>query len=298
MNYFIGIDGGGSKTKAILTNPDNKIVATHTGDSCNPTSLGIEHSTKSILDNIESLLQECQISISAVKGICVGTAGAGSQNIAKQFEGILKTDLGTEDLLVTTDAQIALEGAFDGGEGIILIAGTGSILYAKKGGKINRVGGFGKIMGDEGSGYKIGQKTLNEFSKYLDSRKQKDDFYFHLSEYLGIDSTQHLIEKVYKEYFNIASIAGFVVDLANKNETAKMIINNAAVQILELISPIFESKEDSLRIVLSGGLIDKENYYSNLIKNSINSIYPNSEVIDPIFPPEIGAILIAKKHFE
>lgn len=176
MHYIIGIDGGGTKTHCIVTNLNGNILYECNGGASNFLVQGMEEVSETIFGLIKNCKDRLNFSYSDIMIILLGTSGAGRKSDAAKLEKVF-TDYSTQRKVtfncfkVESDATIALEGAFSGKPGSILIAGTGSILFCKDyEGRIHRVGGFGKLLGDEGGGYSIGKKGLNIISKELDGR--------------------------------------------------------------------------------------------------------------------------------
>ena len=160
MRLFLGVDGGQSGTKAVIGDETGRVLGAGVGGPCNHTS-GVEGRAK-----LERVVSGCvgaacdQAGIDALKvqfeAACFGMSGG-----PEDKESILAEILRVGRLIVTNDAVIALAGATTSGQGIITIAGTGSIAFGRNaGGRTARVGGWGHIYGDEGSGFDIGRQAL------------------------------------------------------------------------------------------------------------------------------------------
>ncbi len=191
-----------------------------------------------------------------------------------------------------------MEGAFRGKPGCILIAGTGSILFAKdKNGLMHRNGGFGRMIGDEGSGYSIGRKGLAVVAKELDGRGKSTLITKMLNKKYSISSASDLIINVYKNNFDIASMAEIVLAAADKNDaTALQILNEEADELLLHINAMMKKmKVKKLDIAFSGSLIANKNIYSDLLRKKIDDKYSSVKIIEPDNTPVIGAILLAKE---
>jgi len=176
MKYLIGFDCGATKTECALTDINGKIIYTATGGAANFLVTGTDGTSKIILSLLKDCIRKSNISYSDIEKIVIGAAGAGRKKDAEKLESslveIFSADgIKIKSLKVVSDAQIALKGAFPNEAGCILIAGTGSIIYGKdEKGNIYRAGGFGRLLGDEGSGYSIGRKGLQAAAKYFDGR--------------------------------------------------------------------------------------------------------------------------------
>ena len=297
MNKLLfGIDGGGSNTKLLVTDIDLNKLEQSTGGATNFLKVGFEEAVINVQNLIEPFL--VKYSDDSEITLVIGTAGAGRKEDAEKFETYLKESLtAVENIKVVSDAEITLRGAFENKNGAILISGTGSILYYKLNNEINRVGGFGRLIGDEGSGYSIGRKGLNVFSKMLDGRIEKTSLTELANKRLGIDSAQSLITKVYKEEFNIASFAEIVIEAAGENEThSKKIIDEETDELINHLRVITKNnKSAQIDLVLSGGLLESENIFKNLLIQKIADQLPQIKIVKPKHRPEYGAVLIAKE---
>ena len=303
MKYLIGIDGGGTKTDCAIADLSGKIIRQTSGKPSNFMIIGVEEALENIFALIEQNLFELGGDFSDVKQIVIGVAGAGREEDAMLLEKGFKDYSDQEGVhfkgvKVVSDAHIALEGAFPNSAGCILIAGTGSILFGKdEKGTIHRVGGFGRLIGDEGSGYSIGRKALNAVSKASDGRGEETMISELIDAKMNHNTSKNIINKVYNEKLDVASVAKIVIQAAEEGDPiAEDILDEEADElVLHIRSLIDKLQTNNLNVAFSGSLIDNKNYYSDLLKNKIKSTLPNIKVVKPANPPVSGAILFAKK---
>ncbi|MCH7773591.1 MAG: hypothetical protein IH784_04185, partial [Bacteroidetes bacterium] len=179
MKYLIVFDCGATKTECALTDINGNILYTTTGGAANFLVTGTDGTSRIILSLLNDCIRKFNTDYSEIEKIVIGAAGAGRKKDAEKLESslleIFSADgINIKSLKVVGDAQIALQGAFPNEAGCILIAGTGSIIYGKdEKGNIYRVGGFGRLLGDEGSGFSIGKKGLQAAAKYFDGRGEE-----------------------------------------------------------------------------------------------------------------------------
>jgi N-acetylglucosamine kinase-like BadF-type ATPase len=303
MKYLIGIDGGGTKTDSAITDLSGNIIHQTTGKASNFLVVGIEEAVENIFALIEENLFKLEGDFADVKQIVIGAAGAGRKEDAQLLEKSFK-DYSEEQgvhfkgVKVVSDAHIALEGAFPDSAGCILIAGTGSILFGKdEKGIVHRVGGFGRLIGDEGSGYSIGRKALNAVSKSSDGRGEETLISELLNAKMKSGSSTSIINEVYKEKLDVASVAKIVIEAAEEGDLiAEDILDEEADElILHIKSLMNKIQTNNLNVAFSGSLIDNKNFYSDLLKNKIKATLPNVKVVKPANPPVSGAILFAKR---
>ncbi len=303
MKYLIGIDGGGTKTDSAIADLSGKIIHHTTGKPSNFLVVGIEEAVENIFDLIEENLFKLDGDFADVKQIVIGVAGAGREEDALLLEKGFKDYAALQGIhfkgvKVLSDAHIALEGAFPDSAGCILIAGTGSILFGKdEKGVIHRVGGFGRLIGDEGSGYSIGRKALNAVSKASDGRGEETLISELLNAKMNSGSANGIISEVYKEKLDVASVAKIVIAAAEEEDAiAENILDEEADElVLHIKSVLIKIQSDILNVAFSGSLIDNKNFYSDLLKQKIKYTLPNVKVIKPASSPVDGAILFAKR---
>jgi N-acetylglucosamine kinase-like BadF-type ATPase len=303
MKYLIGIDGGGTKTDCAIADLSGKIINEISGKPSNFLVIGVEEAVENLFALIEENLFALEGDFADVKQIVIGVAGAGREEDAKLLEKSFKDYADQERIhfkgvKVLSDAHIALEGAFPNSAGCILIAGTGSILFGKdEKGTIHRVGGFGRLIGDEGSGHSIGRKALNAVSKASDGRGEETLISELLDAKMKSGSSASIINKVYNEKLDVASVAKIVIEAAEEGDPiAEDILDEEADElVLHIRSLINKLQTNNLNVAFSGSLIDNKNFYSDLLKNKIKSTLPNVKVVKPANPPVSGAILFAKR---
>ncbi len=303
MKYLIGMDGGGTKTKCILTDINLNLIYETTGGPSNFLVIG----TQKVSDTIIKLVNECisskNISDKDLEAVVIGTTGGGRKTDAELLEtqtirDAIEKGLSIGKFKVESDARIALEGAFSGEAGSILIAGTGSIMFGKdENGKIHRVGGFGRYFGDEGSGYRIGAIGLNIVSKEFDGRGKHSKISDLLSQEFSITSSEELITAVYRNNFDIASVAPLVFEAAERGDKiAQRILENEADELLLHIGAMKEKlKVSFLKLSLVGSILTTANYFSYLFNEKVVRNFKDVKIIEPEHSPEYGAVLMAKQ---
>lgn len=304
MSYFIGIDGGGTKTKCVLCDESlNVIFQTQAGPS-NFLTIGTETVAETIINLITECCNHANIKSSQIESIVLGTTGAGRENDAMKLENAVfakakSSEMGIKVFKVVSDARIALEGAFAGKPGSILIAGTGSIMFGKDSeGTIHRVGGFGRLIGDEGSGLTLGRKGLNLLAKFYDGRGKDTTLRNKVEKLFGISDQSQLITKVYGDQFNIQDVAPLVIQSAAEGDLlCKEILDDETNEILlHIIAMHNKLNDEEMKIVFIGGTITNENEYSKLLNEKINTFLPKILIQQQEYPPEIGAAIIAKQN--
>jgi N-acetylglucosamine kinase-like BadF-type ATPase len=168
MAYYLGIDGGGTKTRCVLGD-ETLVLATAMSGGSNIVRLGETQAREALHTAVRQACATANISPAQISAICIGAAGAARPEIAAKIRTILgeltskiAPEVPLTNIEVVGDTVIALEAAFGAGPGVIAIAGTGSIVYGRDAnGHTARAGGWGFAISDEGSGHWIGRRAIS-----------------------------------------------------------------------------------------------------------------------------------------
>lgn len=302
MKYLIGLDGGGTKTKCVLTDFNFNPLYECQGGPSNFLLIGTQTVSDTILSLILESMNHLRILSDDIASIFIGTTGAGRLNDAEKLKNDFTQYARSKGYIfrsfnVDSDARIALEGAFSGAPGSLLIAGTGSVIFGKdKSQNICRVGGFGKLIGDEGSGSTLGRRGINQIAKEFDGRGGKTLLTEIIKRDFGITDSPQLITEIYRNNFDVASFAPKVIEAAQSgDEIANKILEEESDELLLHVKSIFNMiGEDTLKLCLIGGTIATDNYYSTMLKEKIKLHLPKVIITLAENPPEIGAAFMAK----
>jgi len=298
--FYLGIDAGGTSYDVIVVNTDNEILFKCRKEALHLNNVGPENFSNHICNAIESILKQRKYKLTNCKGICIGVAGARFEKDRNILRKYLQNLLGFNNLIIETDTEIARYAAFGGEDGISLICGTGSILFGKIKNNSYRIGGWGKILGDEGSGYKIGLEALKILTKEFDLKIFTSRLAKNLLLKYSI-TNENIIDKIYRQNFNIQSIAPLVIDLAGKNDKDCLgILKDASAELIKLIEIFFKlTKIKKVNFALSGSLIEKNKFFSGILHKEIIKNFGNRiNIISKIHSPEYGAYLMAKIRYE
>ncbi|HMS64287.1 MAG TPA: BadF/BadG/BcrA/BcrD ATPase family protein [Ignavibacteria bacterium] len=298
--YYIGIDSGGTKCELIVAAKNNneiRIIFDKTYKGVHYSVAGAEVYCETVADFIDDILSVCNLRIKDCLGICFGIAGARENKDRVRLKNIFSKNLRQKNIYVTTDAMTALFGAFEGKDGIILISGTGSVLYGYSEKKIIRVGGWGRLIGDEGSGYWIGKRALNLVTKEFDDAKPKTSMSLlskKLYDVFGI-TNKNINEKVFNESIEIQNIAPLVIECAGKKcSLSRQIIGESAEALMYHIKKYLtlSKRKGKIQITFIGSIIENRNPLSDKLKKEILNL-KNVTVTEKKHSPAFGAVLLA-----
>jgi N-acetylglucosamine kinase-like BadF-type ATPase len=298
----LGVDGGGTRSTGLIADLSGNILSRREAGATNPNVVGFDQSARTIVDLISGCCEEIHCSPDELRSIVLGLAGARVHEFRERIRDQVNAHFREKGsrplpLSVETDARIALEGAFDGGPGVVLIAGTGSIVIGKsERGDILSVGGWGRILGDEGSGFAIGRDGVRAISAYHDGRGGKTTLLELVATHHGWRNREDIIRSVYQEGFDLASLAPLVMEAAaNHDLPCQRILQNSAASLVDQLRGVV-MQMGVLRkvcVVMIGGLVGQETVFSNVLQLKIMKALPQVEVRKAIHPPARGAVRMA-----
>jgi glucosamine kinase len=308
--YVIGIDGGGTKTTAVLCALDGIILSEAQGGPSNFHIIGIEKTACTLLDLIQTCCHSVGCTDSQIGAVVVGLAGAGrvldQQRIAeKVLEVAHLRSFHLGKILIESDARIAVEGAFNGKPGIVVISGTGSIVFGKdERERVYRAGGWGRFIGDNGSGYAIGREAFRAVAKLLDDDGKKTKLLKLFDEKFGFGTRDSMIDAVYEEKYDFASVVPVVMEAASKGDpVAKKILVQACSDLVDVIDTVVKKMNKGRKrvpkrpLAFVGSLLMNDNFYSRKIRSAIKREVPVVSIRQAESSPVVGAALMAIRLF-
>jgi N-acetylglucosamine kinase-like BadF-type ATPase len=256
-HFLIGIDGGASRSKCILTDREGALIATAKGGSLNPLTIGWDQ----FRENVRALLDGVLTSVPEKKrlNLCTGLAGTGDEEVRSRAVNEIAALIDADTIHVISDALAALWGAFQGEPGLLLIAGTGSICMGlDAGGNTARCGGFGRILGDEGSGYWIAVQAIRAALGSVDGRNPPTELVDIIYSEFQLNELKDIIPPVHTGQITpdqIAQIAPQVLAAAKSDQSAVEIVNEAAGHLADLVISTAQKLDmENPRVALWGGL--------------------------------------------
>ncbi|RWZ51412.1 ATPase [Halobacillus fulvus] len=311
MGYVIGIDGGGTKTTCLFLNDQGNsspdIHKTVSGPGTNPHAIGFDDAVERLEALIRKGLYSYSISPKEIRGIGLGLAGVGREDDKQRLQPLIDQMVSTLDLpencplFLGSDSEAALQGALhpDQKTGVLVIAGTGSNAIGRdSNGRVYRCGGWGHLIGDEGSGYYISLKALSSIAKQADGRGPETLLTATILQELKLDDPRQLVSYLHNrphEKHDIARLAKHVVETAEqKDHVAVHILKEAAEELLLHVHSLFQqaSFHASTPVTVAGSLFTHSNimkqHFIEQLKERQLGIYQN-----PVGSPELGAALLA-----
>jgi len=317
MPYYLGIDGGGTKTRCLLADETSVLAKAMTGGS-NIVRLGEKQARDALHSAIRQACANAKISPDQVRAVCIGAAGAARPEIAAKIRSILAElipeitpEVARTNIEVVGDTEIALEAAFGRGPGLIAIAGTGSIAYGRDAaGHTARAGGWGFAVSDEGSGHWIGRRAI---SAILNARDQGLDtaltaMVLHAWKLATLDELVQQANSTpppdFPRLFPIVLRAADAADAIARDllaDAGAKLANLAAIVVRRLaphapvpMLPVATLPVAMLPIAMTGSVFRQSPYVRQVFYNALQTSFPGIDVRQDLADPVEGALSRAR----
>lgn len=242
-SYFLGFDGGGTKTACVLADGNGQILGRATAGPSNPLRAGYSQAWFSLSDAADILLARQKITSNDIRGVCAGVGGAGRASVVHRLTAFLQGSFPRAEIEVTTDLEIAFEAAFESGPGIILIAGTGSgALGRDSSGRRERVGGKGPWFSDEGSAFDIGRRAVQAVLLADEDRGPETALSGRLFKHLQTSDWNGVLDQVSKSPDAVfPQVFPLVAELGESGDNvSREILSTAAAALAGLVQSVAE----------------------------------------------------------
>jgi N-acetylglucosamine kinase-like BadF-type ATPase len=298
----LGIDVGGSKTVCLLADERERILATCRDAGANLQGAG-ELALEKVLHSVmERTLQHAETPPTA---ICLGIAGVDRPADETVVRSIMSRIGYKARILVVNDALVALQAGVRDDPGIVIVSGTGSIAYGRNAqGEASRAGGWGHVLGDEGSGYWIGRLALRAVVRHADGRGGATSLTPLLLRHFGVQKASELIDKVYRDIRGdelnppaIASLARYVQQARDDSDpVAAGILNHAADELMAAGAAVMsrlDMKDTPFTFVLSGGMFRAVPWLRDQLQLQLPAISSGCTVARLEHEAALGAVRLA-----
>jgi N-acetylglucosamine kinase-like BadF-type ATPase len=294
----LGIDVGGTKTVCLLADEAERVIADGRDEGANLQGAG-ELALEKVLHSVmEKTLEGTGVIPSA---ICLGIAGVDRASDEVVVRSIMNRIGYKARILIVNDALIALQAGIGNGPGIVIVSGTGSIAYGRNDhGEASRAGGWGYVLGDEGSGYWIGRLALRAVVRHADGRGRLTSLTPRLLAHFGVERATELIHKVYHEELSprsIAAVAKYVQHARDEGDmVAAGILNQAADELMTAATAVMtrlELTEQDFTFVLAGGMFHAVPWLCDQMQLLLPALARQSKVMRLNQEPALGAVRLA-----
>lgn len=297
--YFLGFDGGGTKTDCILADAEGHVLARATAGPSNPIRTGYTKAWFSLSEAADCVLGRHKIHASHISGVCAGLGGAGRTGVARRATTFFGRSYPNAKVLVTTDLEIALEAAFGAGEGIIVLAGTGSAAFGRDAnGHSARAGGRGPWFSDEGSAFDIGRRAFQAATLADEHRGPATKLSARILAWHEAHSWDALLEHIAKSPDAIfPKTFPLVAELADAGDAvSRDILSSAAASLVQLAASVAKGLslgDRDISIAQVGGVYGRSKFFDSAIAEELKKTLPRARLAAVEIPPAEAAVRMA-----
>jgi len=297
---FLGIDGGGSKTRCIIGD-ETQLLGTGISSGSNLLRVGEACTRDSFSAAIHDCCVQAGVSPRSISRTCAGVAGAAQAEVRDILERLLG-EIVAGEIEVVGDMETALEAAFGVGPGVIVIAGTGSIAYGRnRRGETVRAGGWGRVISDEGSGHWIGVEAIG-YALRTHARGGNSLLLRSLMAALDSKTVDDLIVRANASPApDFASLFPAILEAAkNGDPDAAAVLGRAGGELARLAEVAIERlfrNEREVNVAAHGGVFSSSTQVRQTFTERLNAIAPKARVVVKTVDPALGALERARRGF-
>lgn len=301
MGFRLGIDGGGTKTECVLGDEAGTILAHASAGPSNLLRVSEEAARAALAQVIHDTFAAAGLQPVPVDVVCAGLAGAGRTEVRERARRLLASLIAAGKIFVTSDVEIALEAAVGSGAGVIVIAGTGSMAFARTAdGRKGRTGGWGPAVSDEGSATDIGRRAVAALLAARDARGPATLLTARILEALGLAAVEDLpLALEDRPFERLASLFPVVLAAAEaRDEVARSILEQAAQALAELAGNVIRSLDFGkapFALAYAGGLFHRSVAFDGAVEARLQALSVKAQVRALDVSPAVGAVRLAER---
>jgi N-acetylglucosamine kinase len=304
MGYSLGFDGGGTKTDCVLLDANGNVIGEGRGGPANPLRSGYEVAFSSLREAAAGAIAAGKIRLGEITGVCAGLAGAGRRSVVRRMIVFLSEEFPAALTQVATDYEVALESAVGSAPGVILIAGTGSVAYGRNdAGETARAGGYGPLLGDEGSAFEIGRRAVAAVARSRDMDAPVTVMAEMISAALDCPDWDDLMLRIMKNPDDVfPKLFPVVAAAANSEDSAaKEIMFASAIGLGNLAMIVIRRlgmKGQQFPLVKCGGVFGRCHMLDSLLDSVLASGALRAKILRLEISPAVGAARMAARLSE
>lgn len=304
QNLVVGVDGGGTKTDAVILEANQQILGSGTAGPSNPLRVGIANAAAAVREAIDKACVVAKVRREDIRSAQVGLAGARRKELRARMREAL-SNLGIPNIDVVSDAEIALYGATDGEPGVVVIAGTGSVACGVNArGRRVYAGGWGPVAGDEGSGAWIARQALRAIAQASDGRGPRTSLMAAACAYFHVTLPDDLATAIYAPTITNERLAGFgkqVIEAAKaKDSVARQIMAEAGSELGAAAAAVIRNlklEPERFQVAYVGGVfLAARELVLGPMRGQVKNLAPNAFLAPPRISPAVAAARMARER--
>jgi N-acetylglucosamine kinase-like BadF-type ATPase len=296
----IGIDGGGTRTRAQLANLEGAILGKGEAGASNPLAHGMESAQRELEAAIANAFESARIQRQRAAALVMGLGGASQTQEQTELQGWARERF-ADHVAVVHDGEILLAAGTSEHWGIALVAGTGSLAWGRnRAGKTARAGGWGYLLGDEGSGFDLARQALRAATQFADGRGEPTHLLEQILTFWNLAEPNDLLPKVYRSgltHQDIAKLAPIVLQTAEMaDDVALNLVHQAAdslVRAVVAVSRALHIETESFPLAVTGGLVLHSAFLQSELHAALRKQNCHASPIEWVPHPVAGAVRLA-----
>ena len=298
---LIGVDGGGSKTVVLLADSEGHVLGRGMGGPSNYQVVGQQAAGAALSQTVRAAFAEANLEPRAPAAICLGLSGVDRPADQAVIQAWVNEEMPGTPAAIVNDAELVLAAGTPEGWGVALICGTGSIAYGRMpGGQAARAGGWGYLLGDEGSGYAIGMAALRAVARASDGRASQTTLTRSILEHWSLAAPQELIGHIYQRRIPTQEIAALarLVDMAasDQDRVAQNILQEAGHELALAVSAVVQrlGMHGTVPCAQAGSVIVKGQFIARTFLDAAVALGLRLDPVTPVTEPAQGALRLAR----
>lgn len=305
MKTFLGVDGGGTKTRFLLIDETGSVLASHLEGPAYYLEIGLDNLREMLARGIAQTLRQGQVREEDLSYAFLALPAYGEDSrLTAALDAAPAHALPHKRYRCDNDMVCGWAAALAGADGINIVSGTGSIAYGEYAGRRARAGGWGELFSDEGSSYWVAREGLRQFSRMSDGRQPRGPLYEHVRRHFALESDLDLCAAIYgkdiaqrSQFAQLARLVGAAA--AEGDPAALALFESAARELADMVEAVRGQLQIpagvSIPVSCSGGMFQPGNGVREALKSELERRSAQYRFIDSRLPPDVGAAIQAAR---
>ena len=303
--FLIGVDGGATKTVALVSDLDGRVLGRGVGGPSNYQVVGLQAAGDSINQAIRAALADASVEAVPPRAVCLGLSGVDRPDDYALIRTWADKQMPGTPTVIVNDAMLVMAAGTPESWGVAMISGTGSIVYGRTpDGRMTRAGGWGHLLGDEGSGYAAGLAALRAVVRADDGRAAQTALTRLVLEHWSLATPQDLVSRLYLEQAptqDIAALAALVEAAASEGDAvARGILQEAGHELALAVDAVVRQLglPRPVPCAQAGSMIVKGRVVRQMFLESAASLGLHLDPVTPVSEPAQGAVRLARESLK